>query len=298
MSAKLPLLASVEEATRPVRGVRSALPTPRALDARGFGTFHHLLVQIADAIHRPLFAESCRAFGDLVWCADLDDLVHRAFAPEATAVVVDLVDVHGLSMAPAVAAIREARPEFPIVLWCDRLAIRSGRLDDFAAAGVSAVIFRDESAIESRMLSAITGASDVAFRQLTEQAIHRRVPIALAPVVRFCIDQAHGLPRVEAVARAVGLTPRALAYQLKRSGLPPVSTLVMWSKALVASYRLERSSEPVAVIARSLGFASGSALRRLLKRCANETPQGLRAPGGFGWVLRCFERRIGKTARR
>jgi AraC-like DNA-binding protein len=221
-------------------------------------------------------------------------------APEATAVVVDLTDGHGVPTHPVVARVREARPDFPIVLWCDRAAVRGGgqALGDFAAAGISAVVFREEGPIEGRLLSAITGASDVAFRQLTDQAIHRRVPIALAPVVRFCLDQAQGLPRVEAVARAVGLSPRSLAYQLKRSGLPPVSTLVMWSKALVAAYRLERSTESVSVIARSLGFASGSALRRLLKRCANETPQGLRGPGGFGWVLRCFERRLGKTVRR
>ncbi len=219
-------------------------------------------------------------------------------APEATAVVVDLVDGLGISTVGAVAKIREARPQFPVVLWCERDAARNCSLTDFAAAGVSAIVFRDEAALESRLLSAITGASDVAFRQLTDQAIHRRVPIALAPVVRFCLDQAHGLPRVEAVARAVGMSPRALAYQLKRAGLPPVSTLVMWSKALVAAYRLERSTESVAVIARSLGFASGSALRRLLKRSANETPQALRGPGGFGWVLRCFERRIGKNVRR
>ncbi len=103
---------------------------------------------------------------------------------------------------------------------------------------------------------------------------------------------------IEVVAAAVGLTPRALAYQLRRAGMPPVSTVAMWGKALVAAYRLERSTDAVALIARSLGFASGSALRRLLKRCANETPQGLRQPGGFGWVLRCFERQMAKGVRR
>ena len=298
MSARLPTLASEGLVpSGPVNG-RGPTPGPRAFDARGFGTFHHLLVQIADATYRPQFAEACRAFGDLVWCSELDDLAHRAMAPEATAVVVDLVDAQGAPTNVVVARVREARPDFPIVLWCDRGAARERSLTEFAAAGVSAIVFRDESSLEGRLLSAITGASDVAFRQLTDQAIHRRVPIALAPVVRFCLDQAHGLPRVEVVARAVGLSSRALAYQLKRAGLPPVSTLVMWSKALVAAYRLERSTESVSVIARSLGFASGSALRRLHKRCANETPQALRGPGGFGWVLRCFERRIGKTARR
>lgn len=275
----------------PAETHRPARPSsPRALEARGLGSFSHLLVQISDASLRPRFAESCRAFGDLLWCSDLDALASRGLSTEAMAVVVDLVDGHGESTAGTVARLREGRPGLPIVLWCDRGALRPGLIDGLFAAGISAVVLRDESDLESRLLSAVTGASDITFRQLTDQAIHRRVPAALAPAVRLCLDQAHGLGRVDEVAHAVGLSPRALAYQLRRAGLPPVSVLVMWGKALVAAYRLERSTESVAMVAKSLGFASGSALRRLLKRCANETPQGLREAGGFGWVLRCFER--------
>jgi AraC-like DNA-binding protein len=277
---------------------RGPAPSPRAFDARGLGTFHQLVVQLADTGLRPRFAEACRAFGDLVWCSDLDEAGFRAIQPETTAVVVDLADGAGNSTIGLIGRIRQRRPDLPIVVWCDRAAAIHAPLSALVPAGASAVIFREETDFESRILSAVTKASDVAFRQLTDQAIHRRVPTALAPVVRYCLDQAHLAPRVEVVAAAVGLTPRALAYQLRRAGMPPVSTVAMWGKALVAAYRLERSTDAVAVIARSLGFASGSALRRLLKRCANESPQGLRQPGGFGWVLRCFERQMAKGVRR
>lgn len=177
--------------------VRAVSQRPRALEARGLATMHHLLVQLRQVELRPRFAEACKAFGDIVWCDDLDDLVARAPAR----------------------------------------------------------------------------ASDVAFQQLTDQALHRRVPTPFIPVVRFCLDHAASAPRVEVIARSVGQNSKALATQLKRAGVPPVSTLVMWSKALVAAYRLEKTTESVAVIARSLGFSSGSALRRLLKRCANEPPK-------------------------
>lgn len=267
--------------------------TPRALDARGLATMHHILVQLSDVGNRPRFAEVCRAFGDIVWCDDLDDLVARAAAREALAAVVDIEDRHGVSAARAVAAIRLRRPELPIVLWCDRREAAQ-HIVPFLAGGVSAVVFRDESELERRLLSNLTRASDVAFQQLTDQALHRRVPSPFIPVVRFCLDHAASLPRAETIARSVGMSPKTLATQLRRAGMPPVSVLVTWSKALVAAYRLEKSTESVAVIARSLGFSSGSALRRLLKRCANESPQVLRAPGGFGWVLRCFERFLSK----
>lgn len=255
---------------------------------------HHILVQLGQVALRPRFAEACKAFGDIVWCDDLDDLTIRAPAREALAVVIDVADRSGAPSAPAVAWIRKRCPHLPIVLWCDREAADGETLAASIRAGVSAVIIRDENELERRLMSALTRASDVAFQQLTDQALHRRVPSPFIPVVRFCLDHASSSPRAEIVARTVGMNSRALAVQLKRAGIPPVSSLMMWSKALVAAYRLEKTTEPVAVIARSLGFSSGSALRRLLKRCANEPPQAIRAPGGFGWVLRCFERQLSK----
>lgn len=275
---------------------REASQSPRALDARGLATMHHILVQLAEVGSRPQFAEVCRAFGDIVWCDDLDDLIARSAAREALAAVVDLEDRYGASSAAAVAAIRARRPDLPIVLWCDRHAAMH-QIIPFLAAGVSTVVFREESELERRLLSNLTRASDVAFQQLTDQALYRRVPSPFIPVVRFCLDHASSQPRAEVIARSVGMSSKTLATQLRRGGMPPVSVLVTWSKALVAAYRLEKSTESVAVIARSLGFSSGSALRRLLKRCANESPQVLRAPGGFGWVLRCFERFLSKGRR-
>jgi hypothetical protein len=276
---------------------RRPSPSPRALEARGFATLHHILVQLSDVGDRPRFAEACKAFGDVVWCDDLEELALRATAREALAVVVDVADRQGTPSAEAVAEMRRHRPELPIVVWCDRDAaiIPLSRL---AEAGVSAVVFRDESDLERRLLASITRSTDVAFHHLTDQALFRRVPDPLIPVVRYCLDHAAGMPRVEVMARSVGLTPRSLRHELRRADLPPVSVLVAWSKALLAAYRLEHTTESTLVIARSLGFTSGGALSRLLKRCANDTAQGLREPGGFGWVLRCFERHLGKGSRR
>jgi AraC-like DNA-binding protein len=159
------------------------------------------------------------------------------------------------------------------------------------------VIFRHESELEHRLLSSLTRANDIAFQQLSDQALQRNVPDRLVPVVRYCLDHATAGPRLETVARAFDLTARGLSTQLRRAGLPPFAELIAWSRALVAAYRLERTTESPVAIARSLGFRSGAALSRLLKRCANETASTLSEPGGFGWMLRCFERRLAKRPR-
>lgn len=269
---------------------RAAGPGPRALEARGLTSVHHILVQLADAGLRPRFAENCKAFGDIVWCDDLDELVPRAGVRQALAVVVDVTDRWKRPTTRAVEAIHRDRPGMPIVLWCDRRAVPLPAFGEVVAAGISALVFRDDSDLEQRLLSALTRATDVTFHQLTDQALSRRVPEALIPVFRYVLDRAAAMPPAEGIARSAGLSPRQLATELRRAGMPPLAALVTWSRLLTAAYRLERSTEPIGMIARSVGLASGSALGRLLKRHANETIGGVREPGGFGWVLRCFER--------
>jgi AraC-like DNA-binding protein len=275
---------------RPGVGARG----PRALEARGFATLHHILVQLADVGLRPRFAETCRAFGDVVWCDDVDELVARAGVRQALAVVVDATDRSGLGTARAVAAIRRDRPGLPVVLWCDRDAAGGPAAAAVIAAGVSAVVFRDGSDLEQRLLSAITRATDVTFHQLTDQTLHRRVPEALIPVFRYVLDRATAMPDAATIARAAGLSPRQLEARLREAGMPPLTALVTWSRVLTAAYRLERTTRPVAEVAGSVGLASSAALGRLLRRCANETTRGVRQPGGFGWVLRCFERLLSR----
>ena len=90
---------------------------------------------------------------------------------------------------------------------------------------------------------------------------------------------------------------RLLGAELKRAGMPPIGTIINWSQALAAAYRLEHSAEPAVVIARSLGFPTTKSLGAVLKRCCNEAPTNLREQGGFGWVLRCFERYLVKAQR-
>ncbi|MGE0443539.1 MAG: helix-turn-helix domain-containing protein [Gemmatimonadales bacterium] len=282
--------------TDPKAGKRPVSHGPRALDARGLATMHHLLVQLSEVELRPRFAEACRAFGDVVWCDDLDELVARAAAREVLAVLVDAVDRQGRSTAPTVARLRARRPGLPIVLWCDRAAATD--FGAFARGGVSAIVFREDDDLERRLLSSVTRANDVAFQQLTDQALHRRVPSAFIPLVRFCLDHAAQMPAADIIASSMGLSPRALSTQLRRAGLPPLGALVSWSRVLVAAYRLEKSTAAVGDVALSLGFPSGAALGRVLKRCTNESPVALREPGGFGWTLRCFERFLAKGTTR
>ncbi|MEZ4457940.1 MAG: helix-turn-helix domain-containing protein [Gemmatimonadales bacterium] len=281
--------------TDPKAGKRPVSHGPRALDARGLATMHHLLVQLSEVELRPRFAEACRAFGDVVWCDDVDGTVGAGGGPQVLAVLVDVVD--GRAGPPP-------RP-WPVCglggrgsrsfIWCDRTG--SADFGAFARGGVSAIVPARTTTSSAGMLSSVTRANDVAFQQLDQDA-PPAVPSPFIPLVRFCLDHAAQMPAADIVASSMGLSPRALSTQLRRAGLPPLGALVSWSRVLVAAYRLEKSTAPVGDVALSLGFPSGAALGRVLKRCTNESPVALREPGGFGWTLRCFERFLAKgTAR-
>src|SRR5262249_23600390 len=96
---------------------RPSTPGPRALEARGFATLHHILVQLSNVGDRPRFAEACKAFGDVVWCDDLDELAVRATAREALAVVVDVADRQGTPGAQGAMEMGSQRPRLPRPGW-------------------------------------------------------------------------------------------------------------------------------------------------------------------------------------
>ena len=102
-------------------------------------------------------------------------------------------------------------------------------------------------------ITSSTSTRGVAFHEMTDQALHRRVPAGLIPVFRYCLDRAASPLTADAVGRTVGLSAKALGGA-ERARTPPVATIVSWSQALAAAYRLEHSAEPATLIARSLGF--------------------------------------------
>jgi AraC-like DNA-binding protein len=80
--------------------------------------------------------------------------------------------------------------------------------------------------------------------------------------------------------------------------MPHAKELLIWSRALHAAWELEHEwQKPVERIALDHEFASATALRGVFLRLIGESPARLRDQGGFGWVLRCFDRTLASAQR-
>lgn len=83
--------------------------------------------------------------------------------------------------------------------------------------------------------------------------------------------------RVEAVARAAGLSPRTMARRITRAtGLSPLR-FVQRIRAEQAVHLLETTPAPFDEVARRVGYADPSALRRVLRREVGTTARAIRS---------------------
>jgi hypothetical protein len=82
--------------------------------------------------------------GELTACSRADELVASATGtPGVVAVITELWDADGRSVAPAVRSLRRYRAKLPVIAFC-RLTPRTAReIVMMAAAGVSAIVLRD-----------------------------------------------------------------------------------------------------------------------------------------------------------
>ena len=215
---------------------------------------------------------------------------------ETLALLVDLFDDTGAATAPAIEVIRSHDRDLPIVLWCPPHEVSSDRFSEACRAGVTGVLFQSSGAFEQYALTQLVPRGTLTFNEWVEGTLHRTVPREARAVVDICLHRANSELTVPLIARQLGLARRTLSEHMTRSGLPSASSLLEWGRLLRAAWDLEHSDLTVERISMEHSYASSSAMREALKRRTGDGPTELRGQGGFGWVLRCFEREL-KRAR-
>jgi AraC-like DNA-binding protein len=208
---------------------------------------------------------------------------------DTLAVLIDLADDSGIPTAPAIAAIRAHDTNLPIVLWCPVRECESERFINACRAGLTGVLFQDPGPFEEYALTQLVPRGERTYNQWVEATLARAVPGNARSIVDLCLHRASIDVTVPHVAKQLGVARRTLTEHLAQSGMPPASALLEWGRLLRAAWDLENSEATVERLALEHGYGSASALRTALKRRTGDSPGQLRGPGGFGWVLRCFE---------
>jgi AraC-like DNA-binding protein len=200
---------------------------------------------------------------------------------------------HGGAFAAAeLRRLRALAPGLELVAYADFAARPATDAFALAGLGVRAVICAggdDDAALLRQALARHPHASpcDAMLARLAER-LPPRLRASLEPVL--CGGEAP--PTAAALAMAARCSPRTLRRALRAAGLPPADELLAWHRVLHAARLLADPHRTADGVARTLGYSSGSALRRSLKRLAGVRPEELRRHG-FGWMSERFLARCG-----
>ncbi len=218
---------------------------------------------------------------------------------DVLALVVDIMDRNGQPTASVVGRLLQNHPNLRSLAWCERGDVGRPEFAQLIRTGISAILFHSPGAFESIVLAGLVPRGALGYHQWLDATLDRRVPEPVRPLVSFCLHPANAGLTVPEIAAAMHLPRRTLTHRLSGSGMPPAKELLVWSRALHSAWELEHETgKPVERIALDHGFGSSSALRGVFIRLIGEPPAGLRMHGGFGWVLRCFDRTLIPMQRR
>jgi AraC-like DNA-binding protein len=247
----------------------------------------------AQALRRALATERASGAGHALHLASSwPDLFDRAARAGAGVAFVD--PYHGGAFAAGeVAGLRARFPAVEVVGYADAFGQVATDAFELAVLGARAVVAPGAPGASARVrecLDAYVGAT------LLDEAIApvvARVPPAARGWVRAALRSASPPASVAELARAAHCTPRTLHRILTRAGLPAPDELLAWGRVLNAARLLEDPQRGVASVALALGYSSGSALRRTLRRLTGLRPGELAAAGGVRRVAELFMTRCG-----
>ena len=115
---------------------------------------------------------------------------------------------------------------------------------------------------------------------------HSAAPLPLQPqrwseaAIQWSTENSVDRPRVAALASGMGMSGHQLAKELKRHGLPPARTLLVWGRLFQAAQLLNVGKQTVETVAFTLGYANSSALRKAFQFHVGYSPSCVAREGG------------------
>jgi AraC-like DNA-binding protein len=156
--------------------------------------------------------------------------------------------------------------------------------------GVAGVLRMEEGPTPRDILKVVDRALSTSLAEVVVQSVARDLPPLGKEAIRWAIERAEARPQVSDLAAALAFSPKALHRELRALDLAPPRSLLLWGRLIQATHFLERPYETVEIVAFRLGYASGGALRKALKRHVGCSPTTLLQRGGLAWTLEAFQR--------
>ena len=191
-------------------------------------------------------------------------------------------------LAPTIESIRVAYPSIPLLVYCrlDESSVRE--ILPLARAGIDEIIIDGTDDLVSAIELRLATADEHCIAREILGRLEPHIPVALRPLVAYCLLHASRNLTVEELAAAFSVDRKTLSRRLLKENWPPPSLLLAWTRVLVVARLIERHERPVDRIALAFEYPSGTALRNALRRYVGLCPHEIRANGGLDCVIHAF----------
>jgi AraC-like DNA-binding protein len=203
--------------------------------------------------------------------------------------VLDLLDAKPPFTLTTLRRIRRTHHSVALVIASDFRG-REMELYHLGRVSVDGVLRLEEEPTAREIRAVVDRALTSSLAEMVVQITARDLPPLIQEALRWVIENAEARPQVTALAAALAVTPRALLKETDALELTPPRDLLLWGRLIRASHLLEHSHETVESVAFQLGYATGGALRKALKRHVGCSPTTLLRRGGLAWTLKVFQR--------
>lgn len=209
-----------------------------------------------------------------------------ALACEHEAVELIIADLYadGKLDLENVRVLRRRFPRVPIVAYVSEAPGRARDLFDAGRLGVESLVLADRDDAPESLRAMVEQAEARGVAALMRRHLAPLDPF-LRDTVMIAVTRLHEHLTPDTLARALGVSRRALSRHLQDSGFPPPQQLLGWARLIFAAHMLETRTRSADSAAQALGYASGSAFRNICRRYVGATPQEIRSRGGARFVL-------------
>lgn len=217
------------------------------------------------------------------------DVFERPFG----AVITELSDESGRSVAPMVVELTARAPSVPIVLYDVLNRPSIDRLGEILVPGLRIdFVLRDLEPLGTTVRRALGSTLPPTVAPIL---LERFLPLAPASLHVFIAVAALKAPSgrsLEHLAQWSGITRRTLARRLAAAGWQPPSVVLQTFRALDAVWLMTVGGRSARRVQELRGFGGPSSVGRLMRRYLGLAPLELRDAGGFAAALDIAERAL------
>jgi AraC-like DNA-binding protein len=241
---------------------------------------------LAGGGNRDDISRQLREVGAVTWFERSEALVGRAAEGGFDAVVTDLRDGNGHSVAPVIVDLAAQRPTLPVLIYA---RITRATIDELL--GVLAVGLRTEYAVRpfAHLAPILRYMLSPSFRPgaapLLLHHVMPHVPASLSVFIALAILSAPARRSIDEIARWSGASLRTVERRLRREGWPTAHVVLRSFTAIDAVWLMTEYRWAARRVAQVRGFSHPSSVTRLLARYAGTSPATLLEDGGFPAAL-------------